>query len=94
MKTLHVPTFDEFNDYKFIKFQSVKIKNNPDNKDYNKVTRLLPGFCVGYCPELYTIGETEKPIEVTSFYDTRQKSVKKLEGYYIILDKTKYYEKV
>ena len=83
MKTLLVPTFDEFNDYKFKGFTTVKIKNKPNTKDYNKVTSKLPGMCVGYCPALYLIGETKKPIEIIHFYDIRQKGVKKLKGYFI-----------
>lgn len=85
MKTLIIPILDEFNNYKQKGFKEVKIKNNPDAKDYHKITNVLPGLCVGYCPEVYSIGETKKPIEIIDFYDIRQKGVKKLKGHFITL---------
>ena len=91
MKTLLVPKFKEVwpvgakhHDYQFTGYKPVKIKNKPDTKDYNKVVSELPGFAQGYCDELYTIGQTEKPIEITRFYDSRQASAKKLKNYFII----------
>jgi hypothetical protein len=85
MKTILVPQFNEFENYKFTGLKEVKIKNKPNTKDYNKVTKALPGMCVGYCPAIYTIAETNKPIEVVDFYDIRQKGVKKLKGHFITL---------
>ena len=81
---LQVPQFDKFNNYKFTNFKTVKIKNKPDSSDYNKITKELPGICQGYVEQVYTIGETKKPIEVSNFYDIRQgKTVKKFKGYFI-----------
>lgn len=72
MITIQIPTFDEFNNYKFVKFVKVKVKNKMDSKDYGKITKLLPGVPQGYCGKIYTIAKTKKPIDVTSFYDIRQ----------------------
>ena len=85
MITLQVPFFDEFDNLKFLGYKEVKVKNKIKTEDYNKITSVLPGMCVGYCPEIYKIAETKEPIEVTRFYDIRQKSVKKLKGYFITL---------
>lgn len=87
MKTLQVPQFDEFNNYKFTGFKDVKVKNKMNTEDYNKITNALPGMCVGYCPAIYNIAENKKPIEVIHFYDIRQKGVTKLKGYFITLKK-------
>lgn len=83
MKTLSVPTFDEWNKYAFVKNVEVKIKNQPTCKDVNKITRLLPGIpcgAVGREPlkDLLTTGK----IEVRGFYDARQ-NTRKLKGYYV-----------
>lgn len=81
MKTLLVPQFNE--QRKFIGTKEVKVKNKMDNKDYQKVTKHLPGFAVGYCSELYRIAETQKPIEITRFYDARQRGLNGLKNYFI-----------
>ena len=85
MKTLIVPTFKHENNvgYKFKSYKEVKVKNKMNSKDYIKVASHLPGLTVGYCGELYDIAELKNPIEVTRFYDIRQRSVKQLKGYYI-----------
>jgi len=87
MKTLIVPQFDR-DTLQFTGNIEVKIKNKPNTADYNKVAKKLPGLTLGYCEQLYTIGQTEKPIEITSFYDVRQgKDVNKLKGFFIKLKK-------
>ena len=81
---IQVPTFDEFNGLKFKEYKTIKLKNNPNTVDYNKITALLPGIPQGYCSSLETLRKTKKPIPVTDFYDIRQgKGVKKLKGYFI-----------
>tara|TARA_R110002020_G_scaffold144907_1_gene318097 strand:- start:6 stop:275 length:270 start_codon:yes stop_codon:yes gene_type:complete len=87
MKTLIVPKFNYVDNqgYKFNKYVEVKVKNKMNSKDYIKVTQVLPGLTVGYCAELYDIAEKKNPIEITRFYDIRQRSVKQLKGYFITL---------
>lgn len=85
MKTLQVPQFNEFDNFKFVGYKEVKVKNKMNTADYNKITSVLPGMCVGYCPAIYTIAETKKPIEIIHFYDIRQRGVKKLKGFFITL---------
>lgn len=87
MKTLIVPTFKHVHNqgYKFNKNIEVKVKNKMNTKDYLKVAESLPGLTVGYCAELYDIAQIRKPIEITRFYDIRQRSVKQLKGYFITL---------
>lgn len=87
MQTVLVPTFDEFNKYSFIGYVEIKIKNNPDWKDLNKVTKPLPGIPMGACGRkpLNTL-ITKGRQQVTDFYDLRQ-NTKKLKGYYITLKK-------
>jgi hypothetical protein len=85
MITLLVPTFDEWNNYQFVKYVEVKIKNKPDWKDVNKITNHLPGLPqggVGREPlkDLLTNGSKE----VRSFYDARQ-NTRKLHGYAITI---------
>lgn len=82
MVTLQIPKFDTFGN-KFLKFVTVKIKNKPNTKDYHKVINELAGFPQGYVAEIYTIGETKKPIEVSRFYDLRQRGSRKLKGHFI-----------
>ncbi len=81
MITLLVPTFDEFNKYSFIQYKEVKIKNRPDWKDINKITRFLPGIPqggVGREPLKDLLTNREKPVR--EFYDSRQ-NTKMLRGY-------------
>ena len=78
---ISVPTFDD--NLRFVKNVTIEIKKKGDSKDYNDVCRLLPGSPCGYCPAIYHIAETKKPIQITEFYDIRQKNVRKLKGYYI-----------
>lgn len=85
MITLLVPYFDEFNNFKLLGHKEIKVKNKMDTKDYNKITSVLPGMCVGYCSDIYKIAEKKQPIEITEFYDIRQKNVKKIKGHYITL---------
>lgn len=85
MKVVSVPTFDEFDNYKFVKNVAVRIKNKPDSKDVNKITRLLPGIPqggVGRTPlqDLITTGHKH----VREFYDARQ-NTRKLHGYFVTL---------
>jgi hypothetical protein len=85
MKTVQVPTFDEFNKYKFTGYVDVKIKDKPTYEDVNKITSHLPGIPqggVGREPlkDLLTDGQKA----VRSFYDTRQRT-RMLKGYYVIL---------
>lgn len=85
MKTVQVPTFDEFNNYRFVKYVKVKIKNTPDFKDVNAITKHLPGIPqggIGRKPlnDLITDGEKD----VRSFYDGRQ-NTKMLRGYRVLL---------
>lgn len=87
MKTIQVPTFDEFNNYAFIGYVTVKIKNTPDFHDVNTITKHLPGIpqgCIGRAPlsDLITTGSKD----IRSFYDIRQ-NTKKLKGYQVTLIK-------
>lgn len=83
MKTLLVPSFDY--DTKFIGYKEVKVKNKMDHADEMKVLEILPGFKCGYCPALSKITETKEPIEITRFYDIRQRGAKKLKNFFITL---------
>lgn len=80
---LSVPTFDD--NLKFIKNVTIEVNKNLNTKDYNAICRLLPGMTVGYCAEIYDIAKNKKPIEITGFYDIRQRGIKKVKGYYINL---------
>lgn len=85
MKTVLVPTFDEFNKYSFVKNVKVKIRNKPTSKDVLKITALLPGIPMGGVgreplKDLLTEGSKD----VRSFYDTRQ-NTRKLKGYKVLL---------
>ncbi len=87
MITVQVPTFDEFNKYEFVEFKTIKIKNKPDNRDWNKITRLLPGFCQGsFGPKTVEHFLKEGKREVRSFYDSRQNS-RRFKGWYITIVK-------
>lgn len=85
MKTILLPIFDEFENYKLTHYKEVKIKNKPDHKDYIKVCRMLPGIPQGGSGAL---NRNEFPIEIQSFYDMRQNS-KRFKGYYITLKQLK-----
>lgn len=85
MKAVLVPTFDSFNNYRFIKMVEVKIKNKPTYEDVNKITQHLPGIPQG--------GIGKEPLkdllkdgikDVRSFYDARQ-NTRKLKGFYVII---------
>lgn len=83
MKTIIIPTFDEFNNYQFVKNVEVKIKNDPSLKDLHKVEKHLPGIPQGgvrypYLQDLLTTGKKE----VRSFYDARQ-NTRKFKNYFV-----------
>ena len=85
MRTVIVPTFDEFNRYAFAGSVEVKIKNKPTWEDRRKIEKHLPGICQGAVgPEplkkLIESGE----MDVRSFYDARQ-NTKMLRGYKVVL---------
>lgn len=85
MKTVSVPTFDEFNKYAFTGYVDVQIKDVPDFQDVNSITRHLPGIPqggIGRTPlsDLITNGLKD----VRSFYDARQ-NTRKFKGYHVIL---------
>ncbi len=85
MITVRVPTFDEFQDYAFVSFVNVKIKNKPDYKDVGKITRLLPGLCqggVGPTPLADLLANGRK--DVREFYDARQRT-RKFRGYAVTI---------
>lgn len=86
MITVCVPTFDEFNHYAFVRFVRVKIKNKPDYKDVNKITRLLPGIPqggVGPEPLADLLASGRK--DVREFYDARQRT-RPLRGYFVEIE--------
>jgi hypothetical protein len=78
---LSIPTFDD--NLRFIKNITIEINKKIGTNEYNRITQILPGMCVGYCEDIYSIAETKTPIEIIHFYDIRQKGVKKLKGYFI-----------
>lgn len=85
MITALVPTFDEFNKYAFMGYVEVKIKNKPDWKDVNKLTKSLPGIPqggIGREPLKDLI--TNKTKSVRSFYDARQ-NTGMLKGYFVTI---------
>jgi hypothetical protein len=68
-----VPTFDHSSEYRFKGFEIVKIKEKPDHKDVNAITKLLPGIPIGGIgkePLVDLLKNGYKPIK--SFYDIRQ----------------------
>ena len=86
MLTVLVPTFDEFDNYRFVKLVRVKIKNVPDLKDVHKITRLLPGFCqggVGPEPLADLLEDGHK--SVRSFYDGRQ-NTRMFRGHFVTVE--------
>lgn len=85
MKTIIVPTFT--NDLEFKAYKKIKIKNKPSQKCYDKVSKLLPGICQGYCINFFKIFELKRLINVVEFYDIRQRGIKKLKKYCIIVYK-------
>lgn len=85
MKTVIIPTFDQFNGYAFVKNVEVKIKNKPDWKDVNKITKHfcgIPQGGIGRTPLSDLIKNGFK--SVASFYDTRQRT-KMFKGYNVTL---------
>ena len=86
MRTVLVPTFDEFNKYQFVKLVRVKIKNDPDSDDLRKITRLLPGCCqgaVGPKPLADLLKDGRK--DVRDFYDGRQRTGM-LRGHFVTVE--------
>jgi hypothetical protein len=81
MIKLLVPKFDK--DLNFVGHSKVCVKNKIDTKDYNKIASVLPGLPQGYCEEIYSIGKTKKPIEITRFYDPRQRDISKIKNRFI-----------
>ena len=86
MLTVLVPTFDEFDNYRFVKLVRVKIKNVPDLADVHKITRLLPGFCLGAVgpkplADLLKSGSKD----VRSFYDGRQ-NTRMFRGHFVVVE--------
>jgi hypothetical protein len=75
----------KFENSKFISYQEIEIPDNPKHEDEMKVINELPGTPCGYCPALQTIAINKKPIEITRFYDSRQKGLNKLRNFYIAL---------
>jgi hypothetical protein len=73
MKTLLVPTFDEFNKYAFEGYKQIKIRNKPIHEDRSKITRLLPGIPMGYFPLPKEL-KSGMSFPVQSFYDGRQRT--------------------
>jgi hypothetical protein len=87
MKTVSVPTFDEFRNYAFVRCVLVKIKNKPDEKDLHKIARLLPGIPqgpVGPEPLADLLEDGQK--DVREFYDARQRTGR-LRGYFVVVVK-------
>lgn len=87
MRTIQIPTFDEFNRYQFVKYVQVKIKNKPDYRDVNKITHHLPGIPQGGCgreplKDLLSNGWKE----VRSFYDARQ-NTRRFKGFLVTVIK-------
>lgn len=82
MRTVSVPTFDEFKKYAFVGYKKVKIKNKPTHADAMKIIKLLPGTPCGYVPIERLI--IEGKIEVRRFYDARQ-NTRKLKNFYVTL---------
>lgn len=88
MITILVPTFDEFNNYQFVKYVEVKIKNKPDWKDVNKLTRPfcgIPQGGVGRYPLQDLLKDGKK--EVRSFYDARQRT-RQFRNYFVMVKDT------
>jgi len=83
MKTVLVPTFDEFNKYAFIGYKEVKVKNKPTYKDLNKIETLLPGCPQGSSPLPDNLNNGWS-VDVRRFYDIRQ-NTKKLKGYKVFV---------
>lgn len=81
MKNLMIPQFDQ--KLNRIGYTTIKIKNKPDHSDYTKITNMLPGFAVGYCPDVYKLGISVNEIELHRFYDSRQRGTGKLKNHYI-----------
>jgi hypothetical protein len=82
MKKIIVPKFNIDNN--FIGYKIVMVSNKMTDEDQEKVRSELPGIPQGFCPALGRILITKKPIEITRFYDSRQRT-KKLKNLYISL---------
>ncbi len=83
MIKLSVPKFDK--DLNFIGHSEVVVKDKMDTQDYVKIACALPGMPVGYCEEIYDIGNVKKPIEITKFYDPRQRGFDKIKNQFITI---------
>jgi len=83
MIKLRIPKFDR--DLNFVGYSQVAVRNKMNSVDYNKVVSLLPGMPQGYCKEIYDIYKTKKPIEITKFYDIRQRGLKKIRNQFITI---------
>lgn len=89
MIKIQVPIFTEVflpklkTRYDFSGYKNISIKNKPNFRDVNKITKLLPGIPMGSIGQtpLQTLLETGK-MEVCSFYDARQNS-RRFKNYYI-----------
>jgi len=91
MKTIQVPKFDIY--LKFVGYTTVEVKDIMDYDDEQKVIHELPGIPQGYCPALGKILETKQSIEITRFYDSRQRT-KLLKGHYITVIENTNMEKI
>lgn len=83
MIAIQIPLFDEFKNYSFKGFKKIKIKNKPDWKDVNKITKFLPGIPqggIGKEPLSDLIKNGTK--EVKSFYDSRQ-NTRQFKNYFV-----------
>ena len=75
----------KFENGKFTSYKEIEIPDNPNHEDEMKVINEFPGTPCGYCMALQTIAVNKKPIEITRFYDSRQKGLNKLRNFYIAL---------
>ena len=74
-----------FGNMKVTSYKEIEIPDNPNHEDEMKVINEFPGTPCGYCMALQTIAVNKKPIEITRFYDSRQKGLNKLRNFYISL---------
>ena len=86
MIKVSVPQFDEFRKYEFTGYKTVRIKNKPDSKDWNKITALLPGIPMGsFGPRTVESFLKDGKREVRSFYDARQ-NTRKFKNFYVTIE--------